>query len=204
MNYFYELKMSNQTKDYPGTLFLFVGNSGSGKDSIISGVSERFPSNLKPPLVVTRYITRPPSRYEDNYSISEETFKKMKAQGKFPLNWHIYDLYYGIPRKIDDYLKKGHPVIANVSRTIIDEAKEKYTNCRVIFVKVPFETTVKRVKKRGRESGKGLEKRIDRARTHQNFSKADFVVDNSGDLSEAVSKALKYIVRVVKSSNPPS
>lgn len=201
MNYCNELTMSNQTKDYPGILFLFVGNSGSGKDSIISGIAEQYPSDLKPPFIVKRYITRPPSEYEDNYSISEKTFKQMEAQGKFALKWHIYDLYYGIPRKIDDYLKKGHPVIANVSRTIIDDAKKKYKNCKVIFVKVPFETTVKRVKERGRENGKNLEKRIERARTHQTFPKADFIVDNSGDLSEAVSQTLEYITRMVKFSN---
>jgi ribose 1,5-bisphosphokinase len=194
--------MTQKIKNFSGYLFLIVGNSGSGKDSIISEVIERYPSNLKQPFLVKRYITRDSSGYEDNYSISEDTFNQMDTEGKFALKWHIYELDYGIPIEIDKWLKKGHPVIANVSRTIIDKARKIYKNCKVIFVKVPFEVTVKRIKDRGREEGKLLKKRMERARTHQTFSKADYVVDNSGDLSDAVSQTLKYIVQTVESSNP--
>ncbi|TFF97553.1 MAG: hypothetical protein EU547_04035 [Promethearchaeota archaeon] len=192
--------MSNETKNYPGILILFVGNSGSGKDSIISGVTKKYPPNLKQPLVVKRFITRPSSGYEDNYSITEETFKKMNKQGKFALTWYIYNLFYGIPIEIDNWLKKGNPVIVNVSRTVIHEAQKKYKNCKVIFVKVPFEITRKRIRERGREDGKILKKRIERARTHQSFPHADYVVDNSDNLKDAISQALEYIIRCVQCS----
>jgi len=191
--------MTQKIKNFPGYLFLIVGNSGSGKDSIISEVIEQYPPNLKQPFVVKRYITRSSSEYEDNYSISEETFNKMDSEGKFALKWHIYELDYGIPIEIDNWLKKGHPVIVNVSRTVIDEATKIYKNCKVIFVKVPFEVTVKRIKDRGREEGELLKKRIERARTHQTFPKADYVVDNSGDLADAVSQTLNYILQTLKS-----
>ena len=39
--------MGSISKFYPGTLFLVVGNSGSGKDSIISGVVKRYLHEMK-------------------------------------------------------------------------------------------------------------------------------------------------------------
>lgn len=188
------------SRTFPGTLFLIVGNSGSGKDSIISGVIKNYPSNLPQIHASKRYITRPPSKFEGNISISHEEFKKMEKVGKFTLKWHIYELDYGIPKEIENWLKKGHPVIINVSRTIIREAREKYANAKVIFIEVPFEITYQRIKDRKRESEKLLKERIERARRNQKFPEADFVVDNSGELSDAVKKLLDYIIRTIDKS----
>ena len=185
-------------KDYPGILFLVVGNSGSGKDSIIYGAARKYPQNLKKVHVVKRYITRPPSETEDNYSITPYEFKEMENQGKFALKWHIYQLNYGIPIEIDDWLKDGHPVLVNVSRTIVDEAREKYENIKVVFIEVPFKITLQRVKDRGREKGELLDMRIERAKENQKFPEADFVVDNSGDLDDAIAQFLNYILKETK------
>lgn len=185
-------------KDFPGTLFLVVGNSGSGKDSIIEGAIEKYPSNMREIYIPQRYITRPPSKYEDNYSISEEKFHEMQENGEFALSWHIYHLYYGVPIEIDAWLQKGHPVIVNVSRTIIDKVRSEYNHAKVIFIEVPFEITLKRIKERGREDGELLRERIDRARTHQKLPSADFIVDNSGDLEEAIDQFLFFIIETMK------
>ena len=185
-------------KVFSGTLFLVVGNSGSGKDSIIKTVLERYPSDLKSIRLTQRYITRPPSKDEDNISINPEKFREMSKQGKFALEWHIYSLDYGVPIEIDSWLKKGHPVLVNVSRTIVKEACEIYRNLKIIFIEVPFEITLKRLKARARESGKRLEERIERAKKNQKFADADFIVDNSEELENAVNQFLKYLVSVVR------
>jgi len=179
-------------------LFLVVGNSGSGKDSIIYGATKKYPQNLKKVHVVKRYITRPSSETEDNYSITPDEFKEMEKQGKFALKWHIYHLDYGVPIEIDEWLKNDHPVLVNVSRTIVDEARENYKNIKVVFIEVPFEITLHRVKDRRRESGDLLKERIERARKLQKFPSADFIVDNSGDLDDAIDQFLNYVLEVVK------
>ena len=56
-------------KKFLGTLFLVIGNSGSGKDSIIYGAAKKYPQNLKQVHIVKRYITRPPSETEDKTKI---------------------------------------------------------------------------------------------------------------------------------------
>jgi len=185
-------------KNFPGTLILVVGNSGSGKDSIINGVSEKYPLDLKKVYIVKRYITRPPSKTEDNYFISSEEFNEMGKKGKFALQWHIYGLDYGVSIEIEDWLKNGHTVIVNVSRTIINDTRKKYKNLKVVFIKVPLEITLQRLKIRERESEQGLKERIERARNNQKFPEADFEIDNSGELDEAINQFLNYVISLVK------
>jgi len=185
-------------KKFPGKLVLVVGNSGAGKDSIISGLVKRFPSNLKEIQLTHRYITRPSSETENNIAITPKLFKEMSHQKKFALEWHIYDLDYGVPIDIDDWLKKGHPVIVNVSRTIVKKARTIYRNILVVFIKVPFDITFQRIKERARESGKQLQERIQRAKDNQTFPDADFIVDNSGELEIAIEQFLSYLISVVK------
>lgn len=185
-------------KKFPGILFLIVGNSGSGKDTIISGVTKDYPSKLIQIYVPKRYITRPPSEFEKNISITTQEFKEMDKKGMFALKWHIYELDYGIPIEIENYLKNGHPVMINVSRTIVKEARQKYENIKVIFIEVPFEITYKRIKDRKRESENLLEERIERARKNQKFPEADFFIDNSGDLDDAINQCLNYLLKVIK------
>ncbi len=190
--------MNLTKKNFPGTLVLVVGNSGSGKDSIISGAIKRYPPELKKVYLAKRYITRPPSEFEENYCISAEQFKTMDEQGKFALKWHIYGLDYGVPISIDEWLQNEHPVIVNVSRDIVETAKSTYQNIKVVFVQVPFEITQQRVKNRGREGGDLLNERIDRAKTHQEFKGADFFVDNSGNLEKAIEQLLGFLMYLVK------
>ena len=184
-------------KKFPGTLFLLVGNSGSGKDSIISGTIKNYPSNLIQIYVPKRYITRPPSEFEKNISITPEEFREMDKKGKFALKWHIYELDYGIPIEIDDYLKNGHPVIINVSRTIVKDARKRYENIKVIFIEVPFEITYQRIKDRKRENKDLLKERIERARKNQKFPDANFILDNSGVLDNAINQFLNYLLEVI-------
>ena len=186
------------SKNLPGFIFLLVGNSGSGKDSIISGVMSKYPSSLKKLYSPKRYITRPPSEFENNISLTQEEFKNMSKKGSFALEWHIYGLNYGISVEIEEWLKSGHSVIINVSRLIVEKAKRKYNNIRVIFIEVPLNITVQRLKDRKRESEELLKDRIDRARKNQKFPEADFIVDNSNDLDSAINQCLNYLESVIK------
>ncbi|MFX1480862.1 MAG: phosphonate metabolism protein/1,5-bisphosphokinase (PRPP-forming) PhnN [Promethearchaeota archaeon] len=184
-------------KNYTGILFLIVGNSGSGKDSIISGVIQKYPSSLKKIYAPKRYITREPSGFESNIAVSLKKFKEMEVQGKFALKWSIYGLNYGIPIEIENCLEKGHPVIINVSRTIVKEAREKYKNVKVIFIEVPFDITYHRIKNRKREEEHLLRERIERAKNNQKFPEADYTINNAGELNDAVNNCLTYLLNIV-------
>ena len=83
-------------------------------------------------------------------------------------------------------------------RLSVKKARSIYHNILVVFIKVPFDITLKRVKERARESGKLLQERIQRAKDNQIFPDADFIVDNSGDLEIAIDQFLSYLIRVVE------
>ncbi len=183
----------HQTKSSTsGVLFLVVGNSGSGKDSVIAGVrtlwnssNPSFPSIHVP----TRYITRPSHESEDFVSISLDNFQQMKNKDKFAFWWHIYELDYGVPASIFEWLEKGDFVLVNVSRNIIPQVKAKIPNTQIIFVSVPFAVTKARILSRGRENPDDpvFQARIERARNRQTLPEADIVIDNAGDLENAIS-----------------
>lgn len=183
-------------------LFLIVGNSGSGKDSLIQAVKNKFSIQNKEIKVPIRVITRPISPdTEDFESVSEDAFNKLKAQRAFALDWYIYGLYYGVRKNIEEWIAQGHPVLINVSRSILNDAKKKYPDLKIIFVKVTFEITANRIKERGREDTEAMKKRLERARKNQNLASADYVVDNSGDLEEAAKKMLEYIISEINDLN---
>ncbi len=177
-------------------LFLIVGNSGSGKDSLIKEVMKIYPKNLKELKIPRRVITRPSSpETEDFESVDVDTFMKLKNSGAFAFDWYIYNIYYGVRKEIFEWLQNGNPVLVNVSRMIIDEVKNCYPNVRVIFVKVPFEIIRKRIIERGRENDKLIKERLERAKRNLDLPDADCIIDNSEPLEKSSKKLLKYILK---------
>ena len=182
-------------QDY-GQLFLIVGNSGSGKDTLLREVLRQWPGSAGPIRIPHRYITRPTHDSEPFISVTSEGFADLKQQGKFCLTWHVYETDYGVPMTIINWLQQGDSVIVNVSRKIIPQARQLIPDLKVIFVSVPLEVTLQRIKARNRESedDPGFQQRLARAKENQTFTEADFVVDNSMPLDEAVEALLKYML----------
>jgi ribose 1,5-bisphosphokinase len=182
-----------------GTLFLIVGNSGSGKDSIIRELQKICSAGKLPLHVATRYITRPPHESEPYIYLNPDEFYRLKNEGQFFLTWHIYGLDYGIGKEVSQCISEGINVIANVSRTIISKARQITPSVKVIFIFVPYEITLCRLINRQRESGNGhgLKMRLFRAKENQTIPEADFVIENVGPLDQSVLKISNYMLSVI-------
>ena len=135
-------------------VFLIIGNSGAGKDTIIEEVLRRFPSHYRKLQVPKRVITRQSSDTEKFESVDTETFYKLRESGEFILEWESYENFYGIRREVLDWIDAGHPVLLNISRNVVQTAREKFPDVRVIFIRVPLDVTADRIIERGRESYK--------------------------------------------------
>ncbi len=126
--------------------------------------------------------------------MDKETFYKLRESGEFILEWESYEHFYGIRREVLDWLDAGHPVLLNVSRNVVQTAREKFPDVRVIFIRVPLDVTADRIIERGRESYKEVLNRVVRAQEHQDYEGADFIVDNVGNPGETSQKVLDYLV----------
>ena len=175
-------------------VFLIIGNSGAGKDTIIDEVLRRFPPHYKKLQVPKRVITRQSSDTEKFEPVDTETFYKLRESGEFILEWESYEHFYGIRREVQDWLDAGHPVLLNISRNVVQTAREKFPDVRVIFIRVPLDVTADRIIERGRESYKEVLNRVVRAQEHQDYEGADFIVDNVGNLEETSQKVLDYLL----------
>ncbi len=155
-------------------LFLIVGPSGSGKDTLIDYVTKRLPVKR-----VKRVITRELNEYEDFNSVSVDDFNTMD----FLITWESYGKKYGIP-----LLGSGDYII-NVSRKVVDELRSK-TDVKVVELTASKEVLIERVNRRVRDSINEKKERINRV-VEVN---SDFIIDtSSSDISIAGEELVNYL-----------
>ena len=173
-----------------GTLFLIVGPSGAGKDSLIAAAR----SILAPRgthVFPKRVITRPADAGgEDHVHATPSVFATMAAQGEFALAWAAHGLNYGIPADIETHLAAGRHVVANVSRTVLASARANHAPVRVLYVTAPLPVLAKRLAARGRESAADVAARLGRAGTEPPEGDDVVVLNNDGSLEVAVADFL--------------
>ncbi|MEX2449387.1 MAG: phosphonate metabolism protein/1,5-bisphosphokinase (PRPP-forming) PhnN [Rhodospirillales bacterium] len=173
---------------YPGVLFLVVGPSGAGKDSIIAKVKELY-NDSDEYVFPQRAITRPEEAGgEDHRALSVEEFGAEEAVGLYALTWRAHGLAYGIPETIEEDLKANRTVIINVSRSIIDTARRKFSNVRVISVNAPANVIAARLKDRGREGEQEIEERLGRAEAYTVVGSDVIEIMNDSTIEGAVEK----------------
>ena len=162
-----------------GTLFLIVGPSGSGKDTLIAAARERLGAGYVYPR---RTITRPADAGgEDHLAETAAGFEARESAGDFALTWRAHGLTYGIPASIDEELARGQHVVVNVSRTAVPEARKRFAPARVVLVTASPDTLRTRLVARGREDADALVERLERAPPVD----ADVIIMNDGALHTA-------------------
>ena len=139
-----------------GRLFLVVGPSGVGKDSVLDKARVHY-QNSTDVLFPKRIITRAADAGgEVHIAVDEATFQSRAAAGDFVLSWHAHGYHYGISKDICADIDAGRDVVINVSRTVITTAQTRFSHVTVIAIAA-------RLQQRGRETGAEIAKRIERA-----------------------------------------
>ena len=166
-----------------GCLFLVVGPSGAGKDSLLSAARQHFGAAVSFPR---RVITRPADAGgEDHIALSPDDFAAARTQGRFAFDWTAHGLDYGIEQTINDDLAWGIPVVVNVSRSVIAQARQRYERVRVLSITVTPSELARRLRARGREDDAAIEQRLARAQAFTVTGPDVIDIDNSGSLDEA-------------------
>ena len=146
-----------------GILFLIVGPSGAGKDTLIDGARGMLSGDRRFAFP-TRFITRGgDAGGESHMPVDREEFDNLREGGFFALTWDAHGLSYGVTGGIIQDLGHGRNVVVNASRSIISEAARRFPRVHVIKVKASGHVLMQRLRERNRESSDDMSSRLARA-----------------------------------------
>jgi ribose 1,5-bisphosphokinase len=160
----------------PGKFILVVGPSGAGKDTLL-GLAKVACANDSSIVFPRRVITRPTSASEDNEEVSADAFRDALARGDYASNWESHGHSYALPRSVDDEIRAGRTVIANVSRTVVAAMRRSYTNVVVVSITAPPDVLAERIAMRERSSDGNIERRLGRT-VDDRLALPDFTIVN--------------------------
>jgi ribose 1,5-bisphosphokinase len=173
----------------PGRLVLVVGPSGAGKDTLIGLVQAACADDANV-VFVRRVVTRAASKFENNEQVTPEAFRAAKDDGAFAIDWEAHGLCYALPRGIDDDIRAGRNVVANISRTVIPALRAAYDNVVVVSITAPPEVLAARLAARGRASDGPIGDRLKRS---VEGAVPDVVISNVGAADDHADELMKVI-----------
>jgi ribose 1,5-bisphosphokinase len=109
-----------------------------------------------------RVITREASASEENEEVSIGTFQEALMRGDYAMHWEAHGHRYALRRAIDDEIRAGRTIIANVSRTVIGAMRRAYADVVVILITAPPNVLAERIAMRARSSDGMVEDRLRR------------------------------------------
>lgn len=176
----------------PGRLVLVVGPSGAGKDTLL-GLARAACAEDGDVVFPRRVVTREASPFEDNEQVSLSAFGQAIGRGDFAVHWEAHGHCYALPRAIDDDIRAGRTVVANVSRTVVDAIRRAYIDVVVVSITAPPEILAERVATRARSSDGLVADRLNRA-IGGVAAAADVTIINVG----SVDHHARELVRIVR------
>jgi ribose 1,5-bisphosphokinase len=174
----------------PGRLILVVGPSGAGKDTLIGLVRAACADDGKIAFP-RRVVTREASTFEDNEQLSGEAFRQALACGEFAVHWQAHGHGYALRRAIEDDVRAGRTVVANVSRTVVEAMRCVYANVVVVSITAPKEVLEQRLAARARSSdgeiGQRLQRSVDEA------TAPDVTIVNVGSVEDHARELIRIV-----------
>ena len=169
-----------------GFLFLIVGASGVGKDTVLAGVRDQL-QNFDQFVFAQRTITRAPGLGgEDCVCVTREQFDDLNASDAFFATWEAHGLCYGLPQALLAELRSGKHVFANVSRSVIGQLGRVWKNVVVVNITASPDTIADRLRQRGRESEDDIHRRLQRQPAALPTDMDVLTVTNDGSIKDAV------------------
>jgi ribose 1,5-bisphosphokinase len=179
-----------------GCFVAIAGPSGAGKDTLIQGVQERLAQDRRF-VFARRIITRQGDCSEEHDTVTPAEFAALGACNGLLLSWAANGLCYGIPAGLGSDLTKGRIVIANVSRAVLPEVRQRFRCHLVVHVTAAPDVLALRLRARGREDVASQQARLARALQQDATVVADVTIDNSDSLDgslRALEQALMALV----------
>ncbi len=194
-----ELELENQQNR--GVLLILSGASGSGKDTVMKALLERFPKMQK--LVTTN--TRPKRDDEvegfDYFFVTRKEFERLIADEAF-FEWVEYrgHLRGGQKRHVQEALNSGKDVVWRIDvkgvKNIREKVKEMFPHSAFVLLAVAdLKTLEQRMLERASETHEELTWSLDMAEWEQRqFHDFDYVVPNEDSKLEVTIDTIAKII----------
>ncbi|MDD6478655.1 MAG: guanylate kinase [Oscillospiraceae bacterium] len=180
-----------------GRVFIISGPSGSGKDTLLKILFERYP-NMKFSISSTTRPMREGEVEGEKYNfISKESFLSMLANDELLEHNEFVGNFYGTPKKpVMDAVSSGEDIIIEVDVNGAAQIREKMPEVISIFIMPPsLEVLKARLSKRGTETKALVEKRLcaalDEIRRAEEYN---YIIVN-----DALDEAIEDITTVINS-----
>lgn len=181
----------------PGVFVPVVGPSGVGKDSVMAQVRRHLADDSRF-VFARRVITRVSDGSEDHDTLDPDAFDAAVRSGAYALSWRAHGLGYGIPVHYLDEVRAGRVVVANLSRTVLDEARRVFPRTLVLCVTAPPDVVARRLAGRGRETPEEIARRLQRADAIPAAGDDVVTVDNGRTLEAAARDAIGHLERLLE------
>ncbi|VUC26834.1 unnamed protein product [Clonostachys rosea] len=176
------------------------GPSGVGKGTLIARLLERYPGTL---ATTVSHTTRQPRPGEVNHEayhfLSTKEFESLIKSNAFLEYTFFSGNYYGTSRQtIKDQQAKGKIPILEIEMSGITQIKQnKFLDMRFAFISPPsLEALEERLNKRGTESAKSIERRLEQAKFEMEHAQIpgshDIIIVNK-DLDEAYRELEEWV-----------
>jgi ribose 1,5-bisphosphokinase len=176
----------------PGRLVLVVGPSGAGKDTLLR-LAQAACADDHDVVFPRRVVTRASSADEDNIALSPDEFTRARDHGDFAVHWDAHGHSYALPLEINDDIRAGRAVVANVSRTVIAALRKAYANVVVVAITAPPDVLAQRLAARARHTDGNIADRLARS-VDDASAKADVTILNAGSADYHA----RQLVRVIR------
>ena len=162
-------------------VYIISAPSGSGKSTLVNEIEK-----LVPGLDFSvSYTTRAPRGSERNgkeyFFISRPEFEEMLKRDEFLEHAEVFDNRYGTARKfLSDAEQHDHDLLLDIDVQGAEQIKKKIPEAVSVFILPPDRKTLEqRLRKRGQDSEKVIQRRLDTARREiENYVKYDYILVN--------------------------
>lgn len=176
-------------------LFVICAPSGAGKTTIIHELFKIIPDLAFSVSATTRSKRPAEIDGKDYHFITLDEFNRKKANDEFIETEEVHGNFYGtLKSETEPYLKSSKHMIFDVDVKGAVSIKNMYPEAITIFIDVPYEELVRRLKNRNTETPEQIEKRASRIKMEVEMKdRFDHIVDNSKGLKNAVNEVEKII-----------